>query len=360
VRAGPASERGEDCLEILHRCPGRVQRVEADGTLYLSRNYTIYRSRDGGKTWTGVASLPLSTFRRTVEHSRLACRLLRHEVRALARLTDGTLAAASREGVFYGREGEGELKASTVAATGARPRPPMRLTVGPGDVVLWGEYTSARPARSIRLYASRDGARSFRVIHTFEDGSVLHVHNLIWDPHLGHYWVLVGDHDDEPGIGCLSADLERFEWFVKGEQRFRAVSVFDFGDHLLYATDTEREQNALVRLDKLTGRTERLREFDGSCIYACRFGEIYALTTTVEPGVNASPWAELWLSRDAKSWTRAFRARKDRWHPDYFQFGSLVLPTGETPDDTVFFSGQAVRGLDGEAVVARVRERTLP
>lgn len=340
-------------LEILDRVPGRVVLAEPDGTLHAGRNYEILRSDDDGRSWSRVARLPRAPWRRAAELSRLACRLLRQEVRALARLADGSYVAANREGVFHGRPGDPVLRRSAVEEGSQPARAPMRLTVGPDGVVLWGEYTSARPARAIRLFASHDGGRSFEAIHTLEAGSVLHVHNIVHDPHLGHYWVLAGDHDHEPGIGKLSSDLQRFEWFRKGEQRYRAVAVFDFGDHLIYATDTERERNGLIALDKSTGQTEWLRDFDGSCIYGCRFGDLYAITTTVEPGVNRSPWASLWLSRDALHWKRAWRARKDRWNADYFQFGSLVLPAGATGRETIVFSGQAVEGLDGRTAVAR-------
>ena len=187
----------------------------------------------------------------------------------------------------------------------------------------------------------------------FEAGSIQHIHNLVYDTRLSQYWVLAGDHEHEPGIGRLSADLKDFEWLVKGEQQFRAVEVFDFGDHLIYGTDTEKAANAIMRLEKTTGRIERLQETDGSCIYACRFGGLYVLSTSVEPsGINHSRIADIWVSRDGDRWERVLRAEKDFWHPTYFQFGSLVLPRGASEKETIFFSGQALKGLDGQACVA--------
>ncbi len=328
-----------------------------DGTLHIGRSYDILRSNDDGRSWQLVTSLPRSPVRRVAGVSRLACRLLRQEVRALVRLSDGTYVASNREGVFSGREGDREMKRCAIEERGSRLSPPMRLTVGPDDVVIWGEYWSRRPTRLIRLYASRDRGRSFEIIRTFDMGEVFHIHNIKYDPREDHYWVLAGDHDGEPGIARLSTDFEKFEWFVKGEQRFRAVEIFDLGDRLVYAMDTEKEANGLISLDKTTGRTERLREFDGSCIYACQFGGLYALTTSVEPSeVNDSRWATLWLSRDCEHWKCAQRAEKDRWHPDYFQFGSLVLPSGATGEEQIVLSGQAVKGLDGKTFVARLAE----
>lgn len=345
----------EGDLEELHRAPGRVVLLERDGTVYASRAYAIYRRSLAGAGWERVASVPRPAWRRLAEPSRLACRLLRQEIRALTRLADGTLVAACKLGVFYGDEGE--LAPSAIAGEGVPLQYPMRLGVGPGDVVVWGEYVAPRRLRPVRVFASHDRGRSFTVVHTFPAGEIVHVHNVLWDATGGHWWVLAGDHGAEPGIGRLSADFARFEWFVKGEQRYRAVTLFDFGERLIYATDTERERNAVIALDRRTGASERLCELDGSCLYACRAGSWYVISTTVEPStVNDSPFAELWLSRDGERWRQVLRARKDRWNADYFQFGSLILPAGESSHDVIWLSGQALAGLDGLTFAVRPRE----
>ena len=64
--------------------------------------------------------------------------------------------------------------------------------------------------------------------------------------------------------------------------------------------------------------------------------------------------SELWLSRDAEHWRRAWRGRKDRWSAHYLQFGSVVLPSGQTDRELILFSGQAIAGLDGRTAVARL------
>lgn len=347
----------EAILEPLQSAPGRALLLEADGTVFLGRGYEVHASRDGGASWTRVASLPCPAWRRLAEPSRLASRLLRQEVRALLRLADGTLVAACRLGVFHGPGTGGRLAPSTIDGEGVPVQFPMRLGRGPGDVVAFGEYVAPRRLRPVRIFASRDGGRRFGVVHTFAPGEIVHVHNVVWDESGGHWWVLSGDHGEEPGIGRLSADFARFEWLVKGEQRYRAVSLFDFGDRLVYATDTEREPNALVSLDKRTGASRRIRELEGSSLHACRFGGLYAVTTSVEPSaVNRSPWATLWLSRDGERWECAWRARKDRWHPNYFQYGTLLVPAGASDCERIWLSGQAVQGLDGRTIAARVRE----
>ena len=94
-------EDGAVELEIVRECPGRLVRAETDGSIYLGRNYDIFRSSDDGVTWTRVTCLPRSPLRKAAELSRLACRLLRQEVRALVRLSDGTYVAQPANVLSY-------------------------------------------------------------------------------------------------------------------------------------------------------------------------------------------------------------------------------------------------------------------
>jgi hypothetical protein len=332
----------------------RALLAQNDGTLYLGRHYRVYRSTDDGASWTCVTSIPRSPARRFAEMFSPACRLLRHEIKALGVLPDGTCVAATRGGVYYAAPGQTAMSPSRVDEGGQALSPPMTITVGPGNRVLWGEYNSAyRHNQPIRIYASDDGARTHQVVRVFDRGDILHVHNVVYDEARRHYWVLTGDHGNEPGIGRLSLDLRDFEWVARGEQSFRTVAVFDFGEYLVYGTDSEREANAVMRFEKSTGRVERLQELDGSCIYACRFGGLYVLSTTVEPSVvNVSRQASLWVSRDGDSWRRVFQAQKDRWPAVYFQYGSLVLPRGASDREVILFTGQALEDIDGRAVIA--------
>ncbi len=336
----PVSEASS--LQVENTCHGRVLHVTRQGTIYVGRSYAIYRSTDDGQTWELAARAPCPLARRPIQLSRMASRALRHEIKAFLELSNATYVATTRLGIFYGRPGDATLKPSLIhdGGGGLPMKPPMCLSAGPDDRVLCGEYWANKGRREVRVYASDDRGRSFDVAHVFEAGCIKHVHNLIYDKQADHYWVLVGDHGEEPGIGRLSADLRSFDWLVKGKQEYRAVCLFDGGDHLIYGTDSEMAPNAVIRMDKATGRTERLAELSGSCIHACQFGNVRALTTSVEPSsVNSTRHATLWLSWDGEQWRQVYQAEKDRWHPTYFQFGSIVLPRGESSREVIPFSG---------------------
>jgi hypothetical protein len=222
-------------------------------------------------------------------------------------------------------------------------------------VVVWGEYNAVEGhGLPIRIFASYDRGHHFEVVHTFLPRSVLHVHSLLYDAGLEGYWVFCGDFGDEPGIGLLSRDFRNFEWVCKGEQRFRACDAFDFGDRLVYATDTPLAANEVVSLDKRTGRVEHLQPIVGSCLHAARFDDFCVFSTTAEPGArDKHRKPSLWASTDGANFREIFVAEKDYW-PYAFQFGSLVLPRGHSSKPNVFFSGQAVSQFDGRLLHFRL------
>ena len=348
----PESRRHRTELTVRAATTGRALFGTESGTLYRAAGFRIFRSLDRGESWAQFLTCPGGAVSSVTRYSRMATRFLRQEVRALLPTGDGGHVAATRSGIFHSGPGEMHMRPAEVEAGHRKVQAPTSLCAGPDGRVVWGEYWRNLNRKFMRLYGSEDGGRSYREIHRFADGEIRHVHGLLYDEGLEKYWVFVGDHGSEPGIGLLDADWTHFEWVHKGEQHHRLVAAFDQGDHLLYATDTEKEANAVYRLHKASGELQRVAEIDGSCIYGCRTGRGFLFSTSAEPRDDNSPQvASLWHSSDGDSWGRIYSVAKDRWQANFFQFGSLVLPRGALPEGFVAFSGQAVDGIDGELLM---------
>ena len=121
-------------LETLRRVQGRPVLARPNGDVYVCKGFEIQRTGDDGASWTRVGALPRSGLRQLAERSRLACRLLRHEVRALARLSDGTYVAANRAGLYRGREGDrgsggvgGRRSTQLAGSSNVMPSPAARV-----------------------------------------------------------------------------------------------------------------------------------------------------------------------------------------------------------------------------------------
>ena len=135
----------------------------------------------------------------------------------------------------------------------------------------------------------------------------------------------------------------------RGTQRYRAVSAIIEPDRLIYGTDSDRDFNFIVSLDKQSGRIEELREVEGSSLFAARFGDWKIISTAVEPNPYCrSRECSLYGSKDGAKWQRLVVHRKDGFSAVYFQFGALVLPYTQASSMTSFmYSGQAIQEFDG-------------
>jgi len=295
-------------ISTLSRSNGRAQLVSSAGTLYVSRGHTVYRSRDWGTRWEVDCVLRTGVVRSALARVRLSARLTRQYVGGFVVLPDGTRVAIARDGIYRAGPGETDLARVFPITHGSRP---LNLCADGAGRVLFGEYGNNAERREIYVYVSPGSAERFEVAHTFPRGDIRHVHNILYDPFSRAYWVFVGDYGHEPGIGLLDPDLSHLEWVARGCQEVRVVGAILEQDCLIYATDTEIEQNRIVRLDKATGKRSVLRQVEGSSLFACSFGTFRVISTCVEPGPITPDSATLWASFDGDRWNPLESFRKD-------------------------------------------------
>jgi hypothetical protein len=332
----------DEPLQVQGQTTGRALFIDGGGRLYIARHYQIFRSDDGGGTWVMDCQVPASGWKPVASRLSLAARLLRFNIQAFQVLPDGTRVAVARDGIYRAGPGESRMSRTWSVTRGSRP---ITLSAD-GSRVLFGEYGGPEMDRvGVRVYLSEDSGRRFEPLFEFPLGDIHHIHNVVVDPFADHYWVLAGDHGRTPGIAALSRDGRHLDWVDRGHQMVRAVSVLPRPDCLIYGSDSELEPNYIVRLDKRSGRLERLQPVEGSSLYAADVAGMALISTSVESSpVNASRQCSLYGSRDDGTWTRLASFEKDVWTP-LLQFGLIVLPTVQSPPTTPWmFSGQALVG----------------
>lgn len=331
----------EFTLEVCGQTQGRALFIGHSGELYVSRGAAIHRSSDGGKTWVLDCRVLARGWKPLAAYSTLAARLLRFNVQALQVLRDGSRVAVARDGIYRAEGGECEMRRTWALTRGSRP---INLSAD-GNRLLFGEYGGKEMnAAQVKIYCSDDRGKTFEPVYEFPTGDVHHIHNVIVDEFSSCYWVLAGDHGREPGIAALSKDFRHLDWLARGSQMVRAVNVLPRKDCLIYGSDSELEPNFVVRVDKQSGRFERVTPIEGSSLYAATVGQMSLISTSVEPSrVNHGTHCLLYASTDDWNWKPIMSFRKDRWNPVLFQFGTIVLPYIRNPDVAVgMLSGQAV------------------
>ena len=329
-------------LAIRGETRGRALCIDRLGRLYIARKYKIFRSDDGGISWVLDCRVPTSGWKPLASEFALAARLLRFNIQAFQVLDDGTRVAVAWEGIYRAGPGESRMVQTWPVTRGSRP---ISLSAH-GSRVLFGEYGRIGMERlALRVYYSEDSGRHFEPLFEFPKGDIHHVHNVVVDPFSDHYWVLTGDYGKTPGIAALSRDGRHLDWVDRGHQMVRAVSALPRPDCLIYGSDTDLEPNHIIRLDKKTGRWERLQPVEGSSLYAADVAGMAVISTSSETSTTgAVPPCSLYGSRDDVNWTRIISFKKDIWSP-MLHFGVVVLPVvqaSETPH--WMFSGQALAG----------------
>ncbi|MGW8257816.1 MAG: hypothetical protein ACWGMZ_10060, partial [Thermoguttaceae bacterium] len=294
--------------KAIAQTAGRVLFISSAGSCYISRKYNIYRSDDWGLSWKLDCRVPPKGWKSLAAHSTLAARLLRYNIQALQVLDDGTRVAVARDGLYRAGPGETQMTRTFTITRGSRP---LNLAAD-GSRLLFGEYGDGFGSSEIFIYVSEDRGKTWEVGCRFPPGDIRHVHNIVVDPWKNHYWVLVGDFGRQPGIGALSKDLKTIDWLTRGGLESRAVGVILKPDCLIYGTDSDRDRNFIVRLDKKSGHIDKLLEVEGSSLYASTFGPINVISTSVEPNPYCpSRECALFVSSNGDMWKRIEPHQKD-------------------------------------------------
>lgn len=317
---------------------GKIINVKGE-SLLLSRGYLLedecenYRIVDGKYGW-------LSRF-------MLTRRSFRAEITGFYTLENGTELVLAKKGIFKKKSGEGHYIKICSIPRGSKP---LNLVVKSEHEVYFGEYFQNVENVPVHIYSLNVETGEFKVVYTFGQGEINHIHGLFIDPYSSRIWVVTGDDDGECIIGYTEDDFNHFNIMFRGGQEYRCCQMFFYPDFIVYATDSQFIPNVVKRIDRKTLEITELQDIQGSAIKGGQVGDVSFLSTAVEPSeVNKDKYAHLWVTKDGLHWEERYKAEKDCW-PSIFQFGTFEFPQYYGIDNLkrLYFSGRALKGLDGK------------
>lgn len=285
---------------------------------------------------------------------RLTRRLFRAEITHLYHFQNDTWMCIAKKGIFrYNKDSKLFEKCCDIEK-GSRP---MNLCQDSDGTIYYGEYCFNPQRHPMRIFCSKDNGDTWEVAYTFGEGEINHIHGIFNDPYTGRLWVATGD-DDEACIFGYTED--GFKTLVKeyaGSQQYRVCVPLFTPDEIVFATDSQYEQNVIRSIDRKTGEVKDWQKIQGSGIYAVQNGNLMMVSTTVEPStVNTDQSSHLWYSWDGHNWKEYISFKKDCLPKTYFQFGSIRFPHYEGESDYVAFHGRAVKRLDGKTMIIQKSE----
>ncbi len=340
----------------MERAGGLVLQEQADGVLYASDGFSVYRS-EGDRGFLKVLEVdpPLGPIwaaysRRLRNYLGLEEAIEVFPVRPdllmvfvggeIQRIDLRTGEAETVHRLRYFGRGEG------------RGIMPFGVTVDGDGRIYYGEYVTRRLQgdETVALFRSDDDGRSFEIVYEFPAIVVRHIHAIQWDPYAQVIWMGTGDGDEQSRVG-FSRDLgETFIWIGQDSQDFRAVNFVFSEDSVDWLSDTVEIPARALRFHRDDWEIQASsRSLPSHGLYMQDMGDGYRL------GTSAEATAGLWLidpdlgMRPIVEWPVA--------ESGGFAFPAIRLARAATVDDgRVHVSPLRVQG--GEAAIYRFTRET--
>jgi hypothetical protein len=302
--------------------------------------------------------LPLPKFTSYLSHSQLLTRVLRLGVQCGVVWRDMVILAVEGRLISARKTGNQLVDPKTEAFI-KKGHSPLNLTVinnidGFNDGVYYGEYFS-NPSYGPVAIMHRDSKGQWIQVFEFPLGEINHIHNLIPDPLRGCIWILTGDYEGGAAIWKAKNNFSTVEVVARGAQDFRACVAFPVTEGLLYATDSQIQENNINLLEIKDSRwtNRKICSINGPVIYGMKIGKLFVFSTATEPNQsNASYFSRLLdrspgrgISRNESQIivgslelgfsTELIRA-KDPLPYRLFQFGNIFFPSGNSSDNRLY------------------------
>lgn len=319
-------------MEILGR--GVIHYVTLEYAI-ASKGHQLYKRDYKENNWQRWCSLPVSYTKKLVSSNRWFARLSREEVYHLIKVKEGLFGCFAFGKIFLIKEKTGDVEVIG-DINGSRP---LKICAD-GKSLYYGSYTGNKERKPIGLYKYSIEDENWSVHCSFKN--VRHIHGAFWDHYTSKLWVTTGDLDHESTVWRFN-DSGIPEKIVTGSQQTRAVDLLFTPKAVFYATDAPHDPNYICRLDRETGKTEKLSKVGGPVFYGSKTGNWLFFSTVVEPsGVNRTDAVELWSSSDnGNTWRKLMEIQKDIGHMKLFQYGQIKFPNGPGDGKNLWLSPYA-------------------
>ncbi len=302
---------------------------------YLSRRNVLYHSKTLIPPFETISAIDAPRWKSIASNSRLAQRFLRFQVTNVFPLSNGDLFVTFDKTVGIVRNGKYQSLSGII-----RPCRVLRsaCAVDERGNVFFGEYLLNHKRTEMRIYKYTPGQNSVEVVYTFPPKSIMHIHGIYLDDFTKSMFCLTGDDENECQILQSFDEFKSIEVIGKGDETWRAVSLLFSPEALYYGMDAEFRTNHIYKIDRLTELRESLGEVNGTVFYSKKLGDELFFTTTAENALSQTEnVAAIWNVNSEGKCEELVKFKKDRWHPTYFQFGTIHFSSVSKLQDELYF-----------------------
>lgn len=203
-----------------------VQQYDSEGNLWATRGMLVYELKKGGNKFIRQCHVPTGFSIFWLRNFTLVRRLThRPECIEILPTAEGKICAMSAGKMWYKSSDRKDFVEAFVLphygikkGQGVRNAGMVRLKDG---TILVGEYFLNRERTPVRILYSKDGGRTWNVIHNFGPGEIRHIHAIQQDPFTDKVWVCTGDKNNESMVAWSGDGGKTLNLIGHGSQLWR-------------------------------------------------------------------------------------------------------------------------------------------
>lgn len=309
--------------------------------------------------------LSTSIKERIIGRIKIISRMLRLGVRVSEAIDDNSFVFSISNMLYEFNVSSGELSNGYSCGHGIRP---LAFTTingidGFDRGIYFGGYLGNDNKEPVSIY-HRIGVDNWKIVYTFPQGKINHIHKIVPDPYRGCVWIFTGDFGEASAIWKATENFKQVKLVAGNNQKYRGCVAYALQEGLLYATDTPFTDNFIYLFDTESLNSKTLFPIEGSCIYGCRWKNYYIFSSTVEgcfePSWSRLRWmttrkrgegikdnyAHLYMGNLKEGFKEIYKEKKDCMPFYTFQFGVFKFPAGMNNTETLYFQPVATKKND--------------
>ena len=319
-----------------------------DGFLIASRGYSIFKSKDLGKTWIFSGAVPVPEQKKVLSKFRFISRALRIGIHQIKQIHNDNVIICCDNDFFLSDKGLSSFERIELNSHFFQILD-NNICVTP-DFTYFGEYFRNKERNPVHIFRTKNGEK-WDKIFSFPQKSIKHIHLLQFDPFSQKIWFSTGDLDSECLLGYSDLDFSQIEIIGRDHQDWRCLELLFTSEKIFWGTDNPDGQNWLMSIDRNSGMVQKLAKFSGPIYNLKQFSKNYMILTATEGGSGELDYrAHIWFTSDLEKgpW-KDYRSYQKDWMPFKFGFGRLFF--GAELNNSVYLSGSALKNIDNKTLV---------
>ena len=341
-----------------------VLAVENENTVYVSNLNRLYTYNIETNLLKEIYRFNADISTVLSKFSKIFRRLFRNDIRYAYKIDDENLLAVRSKKIYRINTFSGQIESTIILPRGSRPLNIIKVEElsGFSDGLYFGEYFSNPTKESVKIFQYLNDR--LKEVYVFPNGELNHIHNLIVDHYRKCIWILTGDFGEGAAIYQATQNFQKVKCIVSGYQKFRSCVAFPVKEGLVYATDSQFEQNSIRLLFEDNGEwtTKDLFAINGPSIFGTKIGEEFFFSTSVEainsgnlikkyfrnsrgPGIIKNQ-SEIVQGTIRSGFNVIYSGVKDKLPFVLFQFGNIIFPSGNNTLSKLIFTNIALKNDD--------------